>query len=146
VNAINSHLEQLASEVLESAFQVHRSLGPGLLEGTYRLCLIHELGLRGIHIETELPISILYKGKCLPNGYRADFVIEKQLLLELKAVESLTRLHMAQTITYLKLTGLRLGFIINFNSPMLKEGIRRVVHPSVREFLGKANVPIQGRE
>lgn len=117
----------LTHQVLACAIAVHRELGPGLLESAYRTCLIHELFRAGITARQEVPIPISYKGEWLDCGFRADVIVEDCLLLELKAVERLLPIHEAQILTYLRLAKLRLGFLLNFNSTPLKNGIRRFV-------------------
>ncbi|KJS38447.1 MAG: GxxExxY protein [Rhodospirillaceae bacterium BRH_c57] len=109
------------------AINVHRALGPGLLESAYEHCLGHELHLNGIEFARQVPLPIRYKDTDLECGYRLDLVVENVLLLELKAVDGLTPLHDAQIITYLRLSGLKTGLLMNFNTTMLKNGIRRFV-------------------
>lgn len=108
--------------------EVHSQLGPGLLESGYEACLCQELALRGIQAERQLVLPILYKGIQVDNGYRIDVLVEQCLLLELKAVDKITSVHKAQTMTYLKLSNLWLGLLINFNEVHLKDGITRVVN------------------
>jgi GxxExxY protein len=117
----------LSNVVIGAAMEVHRHLGPGLLETAYQQCLARELSLSNIAFETEKPIPLNYKGINLECGYRLDFVVEDKLILELKSVEKLLPIHQAQMLTYLKLTGLKLGLILNFNVPVLKDGIKRIV-------------------
>jgi len=116
----------LTDMVIGAAIEVHRALGPGLLESAYETCLYHELGQRQIHFQRQLELPVAYKNISLDCGYRIDVVVEKQLVLELKAVEKLLPVHEAQLLTYLKLTGLHTGLLLNFNVPMLKNGIRRI--------------------
>lgn len=120
-------IEQLATIIVDSAFKVHSGLGPGLLESVYEVCLAHELRKRGVAIETQLAIPILYDGIRLEAGLRIDLLVEKRILVEVKAVEEMNRVFKAQVLTYLKLTGLRLGFLINFNVPLIKNGIERII-------------------
>ncbi|MGI9115330.1 MAG: GxxExxY protein [Chthoniobacterales bacterium] len=120
-------LKKLTAEVIGAAMEVHRALGPGLLESSYGLCLARELGLRGITFEREVPVPLRYKGVTLDCGYRADIVVAQTLLFELKAIETLLPIHEAQLISYLKLTGCKVGLLINFNVQLLKHGIRRPV-------------------
>jgi len=114
--------------VIGACIEVHRTLGPGLLESAYEECLCHELTLLGIKFRRQQPLPIVYKGVNLDTGYRLDVVVEKALLLELKSVEALVPLFEAQIITYLKLSGIPLGLLINFNVPILKHGIKRFVN------------------
>jgi GxxExxY protein len=126
-NRINV-LPDLTWAILRSAFSVHRELGPGLLESTYRACLSHQLRLDGLQAEVEKPIPLFYKGLQLGAPYRADLVIEGKVLVELKVVDTLLPVHSSQTITYLKLARLPVGLLINFNEASLKKGIRRFVN------------------
>jgi GxxExxY protein len=125
--SLDDQTEQIASDVMHIALLVHKSLGPGLLESAYKECLYYELGNNGIHVEKEKPIPLNYKGINLDCGYRADLVVEDTILLELKSFEELTKIHIAQMLTYLRIGGYRLGFLFNFNVLLFKEGIKRVV-------------------
>ena len=115
----------LTYRILGSAMKVHRKLGPGLIEKTYRRCLEHQLGLDGMDVACEVPIDIEYEGLVLRAAYFADLVIEGKVLVEMKAVEELSPVHATQVITYLKLAHLPVGLLINFNVPVLTCGIRR---------------------
>ncbi len=117
----------LSHKVIGCAIEVHRALGPGLLESTYQQCLAHELGLAGITFKAEYPIPVNNKGVSLDCGYRIDFFVEDAIILELKSVESLLPIHEAQLLTYLKLARVKQGFLINFKVPVLKEGIRSYI-------------------
>ncbi len=119
--------EQLTGEILGAAIEVHRVLGPGLLESAYEECLCHELEMRGIAYRRQVELAIAYKGLLLSCGYRLDVVVEDQVILELKAVEKLVPIHDAQLLTYLRLSGKRVGLLINFNVELLKNGIVRKV-------------------
>ena len=118
--------DELSNTIIGAAIEVHRHLGPGLLETAYHQCLAHELSLRKIAFETEKSVPVEYKGVRLDCGYRLDFLVENKVILELKAVDRLVPIHDAQMLTYLKLTGCKLGLILNFNVPVLKDGIKRV--------------------
>jgi GxxExxY protein len=120
--------EDLTDRVIGACIEVHRALGPGLLESAYEECLSHELALREVGFERQKPLAVEYKAVRLDCGYRMDLVIENRLVLELKAVDQLLPVHDAQVLTYLKLTGLSEGLLINFNVPVLKEGLRRLVN------------------
>src|SRR3954470_11091416 len=122
-----TYLDQLSTAVIGAAIEVHRALGPGLLESSYEVCLCHELSLRGINFQRQVPIALTYKGVRLDCGYRADLVVEEKLLVELKSIEALLPIHDAQLLSYLKLGKWQLGLIINFNVQLLKQGIRRRV-------------------
>ena len=118
-------LPALTRSILGSAIEVHRELGPGLLEGTYRACLLKQLARDGLEARHEVSIPILYKGAITDFAYRADIVVEDRVLLELKAVEALLPVHEAQVLTYLKHSGLRVGLLMNFNVLGLVKGVRR---------------------
>ena len=119
-------INELTGSVIGAAIEVHKALGPGLLESVYEECLCRELSLRGIPYQRQKEIPIEYKGSKLDCGYRIDILVAETLILEIKACESLQRIHEAQLLTYLKLTGLKVGLVINFNVPVLKEGIKRI--------------------
>jgi GxxExxY protein len=119
--------EKITEQIIGAAIEVHRHLGPGLLESAYQSCLAHELGLRGIKFEQQKPLPVEYKGIRLDCGYRLDFLVDNKVVVELKAVETTEPVHEAQLLTYLKLTGSKVGILINFNVPLLREGIRRMV-------------------
>jgi GxxExxY protein len=118
--------QQLTREVIGGAIEVHRSLGPGLLESAYRHCLAYELKERGLAVASEMPIPLVYKSAALQCGFRADIIVEDHVLLELKAVDRLMPIHEAQVLTYLKLCKIRVGLLINFNSTILRHGIKRL--------------------
>ena len=119
--------ERLAKIVVDAAYTVHSGLGPGLLESVYEICLAHELRKRGLRIETQVAIPVVYDGIRLEAGLRIDLLVEGQLLVEIKAVDEMKRVFKAQVLTYLKLTGIRLGLLINFNVPLIKNGIERII-------------------
>lgn len=125
---LKEKLEAIAKEVIGAAIEVHRELGPGLLESTYERCLVHELALRNVEAVRQKSLPIHYKGLQIEEGYRIDVLVEGELILELKSVDSLNNVHVAQLLTYLKLSGLTLGFLINFNTERLKDGIKRIVN------------------
>jgi GxxExxY protein len=118
---------RLSGAVVDAAFRVHSILGPGLLESVYESCLIHELRKRELQVESQVAIPVVYDGVRLEAGLRLDLWVERQVIVELKAVDSLLPVHKAQLLTYLKLTGCQLGLIINFNTPLIKNGIQRIV-------------------
>lgn len=123
----NSHLNEITSNVIGAAIEVHRQLGPGLLESAYKECLCKELNLRGISFEKEKPIKLVYKGLALECGYRIDILVAELVVIETKSVEAIAPIHEAQLITYLRLGGWKVGLLINFNEVVLKNGIRRRV-------------------
>jgi GxxExxY protein len=120
--------EAIAKEVVDACIQVHRALGPGLLESTYQKCLLYELSSRGLKVTSEVSIPVVYKGVELDCGYRIDILVEDVIVLELKSVEKLLPVHSAQIITYLKLANKRLGFLLNFNVSLMKNGLNRFVN------------------
>jgi len=122
---MNPHLNGLTYEIVGAAIEVHRHLGPGLLESSYRECLCHELSLRGIGFRKEWQLPVHYKGIKLDCGYRVDVLVANLVVVELKAIQILTAVHEAQLLTYLRLGGWKVGLLINFNVPVLKDGIRR---------------------
>lgn len=122
------NVNELTGKVIGAAIEVHNALGPGLLESAYETCLCREFDLRQIGYERQKALPVIYKGLSLDCGYRLDIVVERCLILELKACEKIEGIHQAQLLTYLKLTGLRIGLLMNFNVAMLKEGIVRVVN------------------
>ncbi|MGQ0578087.1 MAG: GxxExxY protein [Betaproteobacteria bacterium] len=119
--------EKLAAELVDAALKVHRNLGPGLLETVYETCLCQELRLREIPFKRQISVPIIYEGVTLDAGLRLDVVVADRIVVEIKAVERLIPLFDAQVLTYLKLTGMELGLLINFNVPLIKNGIRRIV-------------------
>jgi len=121
-------VELLAKAVVDSAFAVHQELGPGLLESAYEACLSHELRLRGVNHQLQLPVPLNYKGIRIEVGYRADVIVEEKLLIELKAVDQLLPIHTAQVVTSLRLKHFSLGLLINFNEVLIKHGIHRVLN------------------
>ena len=120
-------LNEVTDAIIGAAIEVHRALGPGLLESTYEMCLCRELNIRGLSFERQVPIPVQYKGVKLDYGYRADLVVENAILVERKAIDSLSSIHDAQMLSYLKLSGHKIGLLMNFNVELLKHGIRRRV-------------------
>ena len=119
---------ELSTIIIGCAIEVHRKLGAGLLERAYQECLMYELKLQGLKVEKEVLLPITYKELKIDNGYRIDLLVEDKVVVELKTVEELHNAHFAQTLTYLRLGNFKLGLLLNFNSVLLKEGIRRVVN------------------
>lgn len=117
----------LSNQIIGAALEVHRQLGPGLLESAYEECLAYELSLRSIPFERQKPVPVVYKGVQLDCGFRLDLLVGGLVVVELKAVDALMPIHQAQVLTYLKLTGCKLGLLINFNVLRLREGIKRMV-------------------
>lgn len=119
---------ELSNIVIGRAIKVHSTLGPGLLESAYKECLFYELRRAGLAVEKEKPLPLVYESVKLECGYRVDLLVEGKLIIEIKAVEGLTDIHLAQVLTYLKLSHCKLGLLINFNVVLLKQGIKRVVN------------------
>ncbi len=117
---------ELSGRIIGLAIEVHRALGPGLLESAYEACLCHELAEGGIPFSRQVPLPVVYKGIALDCAYRLDLVVEERLIVEIKTVEKLLPIHTAQLLTYLKLTGIGVGLLMNFNAEVLRDGIRRV--------------------
>ena len=124
---IEPEVEVIAQQTVDAAFKVHTALGPGLLESVYEVCLEYELTKRGLQVQRQLELPVIYDGTHLDAGIRLDLLVNQRLIVELKAVEKIHPVHHAQLMTYLKLTKRRLGLLINFNVPLIKDGIKRVI-------------------
>ena len=122
------HIENTAKLVLGKCIEVHRELGPGLLESAYTACLFYELNQIGLNVKKEVPLPIIYKEIRLDHGYRIDLLVENKIVLELKTVEALNEVHQAQILTYMKLGEYPLGFLLNFNVKMMRDGMRRFIN------------------
>jgi GxxExxY protein len=125
--AIGAHLENLGRIIVDSGLKVHRALGPGLVASAYEACLAHELHTRGVSFLRQVALPIIYEGVKLDAGYRLDILVENSIIIEIRAVDTLSRVHDAQIITYLKLSGCRLGFLMNFNVALFKHGLKRMI-------------------
>jgi GxxExxY protein len=121
------YIEEIFKVVLDSSFKVHTSLGPGLLESAYVECLFYELNQFGLNVEKQKPLPLVYKDVKLDTGYRIDLLVEGQVVIEVKSIDSFADIHMAQILTYLRLSKCRLGLLVNFNVLHLKDGIKRVI-------------------
>ena len=119
-------LGPLSQTIVDAAFRVHKTLGPGLLESVYERCLCYELQSRCVPFRSQLSLPVLYAGISIEAGLRVDLIVDEQIIVELKAAEVMHPIYTAQLLTYLKLTGLRLGLLINFNVPLIRDGIRRI--------------------
>ena len=130
--AENAEMEEIinsiTSSIIGAAINVHRELGPGLLESTYEACLVHELAQEGIEVERQKALPVVYRGVRLDCGYRIDLLVQGQVVVEVKAVDRLKPIHRAQVLSYLKLSGCKVGLLINFNVKMLKDGVCRLVN------------------
>jgi GxxExxY protein len=124
---LEGSFEDSSRKVIGAAIEVHKALGPGLLESAYEQCLARELELCGVAFRRQVPVPVIYKGMALDCAYRLDFVIENDLIVELKAVDTLLPVHSAQLLTYLRLTGIHAGLLLNFHSDVLRDGLRRIV-------------------
>jgi GxxExxY protein len=124
---MHTNINEISQKVIGAAIAVHRTLGPGLLESAYEQCLSHEFSLRHIPFERQKPLHIEYKGAVLDCGYRLDFLVSEIVVVEVKAIEALLPIHQAQLLSYLKLGRWKLGLLINFHAPLLREAIKRVV-------------------
>jgi GxxExxY protein len=122
------NIEELGNTVIGAAIKVHRTLGPGLLESAYQKCLDYELRKMGLRVECELTLPIQYEAVRIDAGYRIDMIVEEMIIIENKTVERLLPIHEAQLLTYLKMRGCRLGYLLNWNVPMLRDGIKRLVN------------------
>jgi len=118
----------LTREIIGAAISVHEELGPGLMESAYEACMVHELTHRGLRVERQKPLPVVYRGLALECGYRLDLLVEESVVVELKSVEMIERIHCKQLLTYLKLSKMQVGLLINFNVERLREGIKRIVN------------------
>jgi GxxExxY protein len=127
-NTEQAQLNGITETIIGAAIEVHRSLGPGLLESAYEQCLAFELAGRGLEVASQKPLPVVYKNVRLDCGYRLDLLVEDKVIVEIKAVDGIAPIHQAQLLSYLKLSGCKVGLLINFNVSVLKNGIRRVVN------------------
>jgi GxxExxY protein len=121
-------LNEISRQIVDAAVQVHKNLGPGLLESVYRECLVYELQKRGLRVEVEVQVPIIYDGVPLKSALRLDLLVDGEVIVELKSIEDVLAVHRAQLLSYLKLTNKRLGLLLNFNVPLIKNGIHRIVN------------------
>ena len=124
----NDRLDQISRRIIGAAIEVHRHLGPGLLESAYQSCLVFELRQVGLKVEEQKPLPVVYKQVKLDCGYRLDLVVEDEIIVEVKAIEKLLPIHEAQLLSYLRLTKKRVGLLMNFHVPVLKDGLKRIVN------------------
>jgi GxxExxY protein len=125
---ISSRTEEIAKIVLDAAHQVHTALGPGLLESVYEVCLVHELHLKNIQVKSQLTLPVIYKGIEVDSGFRLDILVEDCVIVEKKSTDIISPVHCSQLLTYLKLTNMRLGLLLNFNVVHLRDGIKRIIN------------------
>ncbi len=121
-------IEIIGREIIHSSYYVHKSIGPGLLESIYQTCLTEELSYRGLFVEKEVFVPLFYRNKQIQKDFRLDLLVERQIILEIKAIDAIAPVHIAQLLSYLKLTDKWLGFLLNFNVVVMKDGIRRIVN------------------
>ena len=124
---VSEETERIAKTEIQGAIRVHSRLGPGLLESVYEICLVHELRKRGLEVETQVVVPVTYDEVEIPIAFRLDILVERQLIVEVKAVDKMNPVFEGQMLTYLRLTNLRLGLLINFNVRLLKDGLRRII-------------------
>lgn len=122
------HQEEIIKIVLDEAFYIHKTIGPGMLENVYKTCLAYRLTKRGLFVETEKPVPVFFEEIKMECGYRADIVVEKSVVVDTKTIEAIAPLHIAQVLTYLRFLNLRLGLILNFNVVLMKDGIKRIIN------------------
>jgi GxxExxY protein len=130
---MNRTENEISNQIIGCAIEVHKALGPGLLESAYKECLFYKIHQNGLFVEKEKPMPLVFEDIKLECGYRIDLLVENKVVIELKSVESLTDVHLAQTLTYMKLGNFKLGLLINFNVAMLKLGIKRVINGNLNE-------------
>lgn len=123
-----AEIDRIAGEIVDASIAIHRALGPGLLESAYEACLLYELRERGLVVEKQVPLPVTYKGVRLEAGYRLDIVVENEVIVEIKSVDDLAPIHTAQLLSYLKLSHRKVGFLINFNVELVKNGIKRIAN------------------
>ena len=123
-----TELNEITGKIIEFSIKVHKALGPGMLEGAYEICLMHELVKHGFRVERKKQLPIMYDGVRLDAGYRIDLIVNRSVIVEVKAVDKLHPVHSAQLLSYLRMTGVKLGLLINFNMKMLREGVKRIVN------------------
>lgn len=124
---------EISYQIIGAALEVHKALGPGLLESAYKECLAFKLNQLGLYVEKEKPMPLVFEGVHLECGYRIDILVERKFVIEIKSVEALNDVHLAQTLTYLKLGNYKLGLLINFNVALLKQGIKRIINGALSE-------------
>lgn len=124
---VPKEINEVTRDIVDSAYKIHKTLGPGLLESSYRMCLVHELSRRGHRVQSELELPINYEGITLASGYRVDLMVDDLVIVELKAIEDVFAIHRAQLLSYLKHAKKRIGLLINFNVVLIKDGIHRVI-------------------
>ena len=128
INPIPEHTEEIAKAILDSAFEIHTTLGPGLLESVYEACMVHELKMRGINVISQFAFPVIYKGMKVDSGFRLDLLVDDCVIVEIKSADIISDVFKAQLLTYLRLANIRLGLLINFNVVHLRDGIKRIIN------------------
>ena len=128
IEPIPVHTEDSAKAILDSAFQIHTALGPGLLESVYEACMVHELKLQGITVKSQVTLPVIYKGMKVDSGFRLDLIVDDCVVVEIKSADEISAVYRAQLLTYLRLSNIRLGLLINFNVVHLRDGIKRIIN------------------
>ena len=126
----SAEIDNIAREIVDAAFIVHRELGPGLLESVYEVCLADVLARKGLAFARQVPVPVVFGARTIEAGFRADMIVQNKVIVEIKSIEKLAGIHEAQILTYMKLSGLELGFLLNFNSILIKDGIKRLYRPA----------------
>jgi GxxExxY protein len=124
----NQRLDRITHDIIGAAIEVHRHIGPGLLESAYETCLVFEIKRLGMSVDVQMPLPVVYKEVRLDSGYRMDLVVEAEVIVEIKAIEKLLPIHDAQLLSYLRLSGKKVGLLLNFHVPVLKDGLKRIVN------------------
>jgi len=119
---------EIGTTIIGASINIHRKLGPGLLESVYETILFHSLAAKGLHVQKQVPVSIIFEGLKFEEGFRADLIVENKVIIELKSVQKIANIHKKQLLTYLKLSKMKLGYLINFNEELLKNGITRIIN------------------
>ena len=128
IDPLSVHTEDIAKAILDSAFQIHTALGPGLLESVYEACMVYELKLRGITVKSQVTLPVIYKGMKVDSGFRLDLLVDDCVVVEIKSADDISAVYRAQLLTYLRLSNIRLGLLINFNVVHLRDGIKRIIN------------------
>ena len=128
IDPLSVHTEDIAKAILDSAFQIHTALGPGLLESVYEACMVYELKLRGITVKSQVTLPVIYKGMKVDSGFRLDLLVDDCVVVEIKSADDISAVYRAQLLTYLRLSNIRLGLLVNFNVVHLRDGIKRIIN------------------
>lgn len=129
-------INEITAQIIDAGLAIHRELGPGLLESVYESIMVYELAQRGLYVERQVPIPVLWKGMLIKEGFKADLIVEKKVIVELKSVEKTIPVHKKQVLTYLRVTGLQIGLLINFGDVLFKHGIERIINSRQSVLVG----------